>query len=99
MLRKPQCQEKEPLLPSKPFVITARYLCGALLLFMQIWLVSRRRVASLACVLTGMNVMYYSIVWTVTGDMSAPICAALLHAAVEVWFGSLKNTAGSSKRR
>jgi hypothetical protein len=79
--------------------IAAKYIRVALLLLVQIWLVSRRRVASLACVLTGLNVMYYSIVWTVTGDMSAPICAALLHAAVEVWYGSLKDAAGNSKRR
>lgn len=54
----------------------------------QVWLMSRRQVAHLACIMTGLNVMYYSIMWTATGDMTAPIVAAMLHAATEVWFGA-----------
>lgn len=59
---------------------------------LQIWLVSRKRVAHLACVLTGLNVMYYSLLWTITGDMAAPIMAAMLHAATECWLGSQKES-------
>lgn len=74
---------------SWPAAQQARIMCHCVLavVFMQVWLVSRRHVAQLACVLTGMNVMYYSILWWFTGDMSTPIMAAFLHAAAEVWYG------------
>jgi hypothetical protein len=63
----------------------------------MIWLVSRRQAAHLACILTGLNVMYYSIIWTVTGDMTAPIMAAMLHAATECWLGGVRPNTRNNK--
>lgn len=61
--------------------------CPLLLVCVQVWLVSRRHVAKLAGLLTGGSVLYLGVLWGATGDMSTPLVAALLHAAVEVWYG------------
>jgi thiamine transporter ThiT len=53
----------------------------------QVWLVSRRHVSQLAGSLTAVNVVYLSLLWTVTGNMATPLVAGLLHAALEVWYG------------
>lgn len=63
----------------------------------MVWLVSRRHVAQLSCILTGINVMYFSMVWAATGDMTAPIVAAMLHAGVECWYGEQNPATGRSR--
>lgn len=83
----------------------ANTLCATLFVpacvcVLQVWLVSRKQTAHLACVLTGCSVMYYNILWAVTGDMAAPIMAAMLHAGTECWLGSLQadNSGARSNR-
>ncbi len=53
-----------------------------------LWLISKRRVAQLATILTVLNCYYYSLIWSCTGDLTAAAVAALLHNAVEVGFVS-----------
>jgi hypothetical protein len=50
------------------------------------WLVSKRRVAQLACILTSLNVAYYGLIWQYTNDLTTPAVAAFMHAAAEAWF-------------
>lgn len=65
----------------------ARAASDAFSTLAMVYLVSRRHVAQLAGLLSGGSVLYLAVLWRVTGDMSAPLVAALLHAALEVWYG------------
>eukprot|EP00882_Tetradesmus_deserticola_P019698 GHRQ01021226.1.p1 GENE.GHRQ01021226.1~~GHRQ01021226.1.p1 ORF type:complete len:119 (+),score=49.97 GHRQ01021226.1:352-708(+) len=53
----------------------------------MVWFLSRRRVARLAYILTSLNVAYLGVVWHATGNLGAPVAAAFLHAAAEMWLG------------
>lgn len=58
-----------------------------MLFSLQVWFLSRRRVARLSYMLTSLNVAYLGVVWHATGNLGAPAAAAFLHAAAELWLG------------
>ncbi|KXZ52107.1 hypothetical protein GPECTOR_10g1130 [Gonium pectorale] len=49
-----------------------------------LWLLTRRRAARLAYVLTALNVSYFGIIWHHTNDLGAPVTAALLATLAEL---------------
>lgn len=51
-----------------------------------VWLLTKRKVAQLAYILTSLNMSYLGIIWHATGDLMTPAVAALLHNAVECGF-------------
>ena len=55
---------------------------------MQVWLISRRRIARLSFILTSLDVAYLGIVWQATGNLAAPTTAAFVHATAELLLGN-----------
>ncbi|GIL59726.1 hypothetical protein Vafri_14451 [Volvox africanus] len=50
-----------------------------------LWLMTRRKAARLAYVLTALNVVYFGIIWHQTRDLSTPVVAALLATLTELF--------------
>jgi hypothetical protein len=50
-----------------------------------LWLMTRRKAARLAYVLTALDVCYFGIIWHQTRDLGTPVVAALLATLTELF--------------